>query len=294
VDVLELAESLVDRFRVDLLFPVADTEPITSFVKAHDYLHWPDFDRVLFHEAWQHVPPHGAFVDVYHAARGIREARVRRRKILLPVWEDDDPLALALLAMIGRYPAPSSRVPDYEEMLAQILGIERLVIQSTDPVPPEIRTRLTPSRLTAVDLDADEPGPDNGIYVGDADNLEDLVNFWNIRAAGAGLVFYDPRHAARLTSVLDSHRRWLASVPARPWQRDGAISIYRREQLREAPVPEELGRVLSYSVGPVSWNGLNIKPALRYWEERPALGSVDESEHRPSLTFALPEKPVRY
>ena len=199
--------------------------------------------------------------------KSIREARVRKRKLLLPGWEDEDPLSLVLLAMVGRYPRPTSSVPDYEEMLGRILGTERLVLGRNDPVPADIRRRLTPSRLTAVDLDADERGPDNGVYVGDADNFEDLVNFWNIRAAGAGLVFYDPRHATRLTPLLDSHRRWLASVPARPWQRDGAISIYRREEQREAPTPEELGAVLSYSVGPDSWNGLNIKPALRHWEE---------------------------
>jgi hypothetical protein len=292
VDARELAEHLVDRFQVDLLFPVADTEPITSFVKAHDYLHWPDIDRVLFYEAWQHVPPHGAFVDVYHAARSLREARGRKRKVLLPVWDDDDPLAMVLLALVGRYPAPSSRVPDYEGMLDQILGTEKLMLRTTDPLAPEISTRLTPSRLTTVDLNADEPGPDNGVYVGEADNFDDLVNFWNIRAAGAGLSFYDPRYAARLTGLLDAHRRWLASVPARPWQQDGAIWIYRRDQLREVPTPEELGRVMARSVGPVNWNGLNIKPALPYWEERPALASIDESERRPSLTFALPDKPV--
>jgi hypothetical protein len=288
----ELAEYLVDRFRVDLLFPIANTEPIASFVNAHDYLHWPDFGKVLFHEEWQHVPPRGAFVDVYHAARSIREARVRKRKLLLPEWEDDDPLSLVLLAMAGRYPEPSSSAPNYEEMLSQILGTERLAVGPTDPIPAEIRTRLTPSRLTAVDLEADEPGPDNGVYVGDSGDFEDLVNFWNIRAAGASLVFYDPGHAARFTPLLESHRRWLGSVPARPWQRDGAISIYRREGLREVPTPEELGRVLPYSIGPVNWNGLNIKPALRYWEERPTLGSVDESESRASLTFALPDKPL--
>ena len=237
-------------------------------------------------------PPLCAFVDIYHAARSIREARVRRRKLLLPTWQDDDPLAAVLLATVGSYPGPSSSVPDYEKMVSEILGTETVVLGPTDPVPPEIRTRLTPSRLTTVDLEADEPGPDNGIYVGDADNFEDLVNFWNIRAAGAGLVFYDPRQAARLTPLVDSHRQWLASVRARPWQRDGVISIYRREELREAPTPEELGGVLSYSIGAVNWNGLNIKPALRYWEERPALGSVDDSGHRPSLTFALPDKPV--
>jgi hypothetical protein len=292
VDVPELAESLIDRFRVDLLFPITGSESITSFVKAHDYLHWPDFNKVLFHEAWEHVPPRAAFVDVYHAARRLRETRARNRKLFLPVWKDDDPLRLPLLAMAGRYPLPSSIVPDYEQMLDSILGIERSVLQRTDPVPPEIRTRLTPSRLTAVDLDADEWGPDNGIYVGEAENFEDLINFWNLRAAGAGIVFYDPRYAARFKPLLESHQRWLASAPARPWQHDGTISIYRREELREAPAPEELGPVMSHSVGAVSWNGLNIKPALRYWDEQPVLGSVDESERRPTLTFALPQKPV--
>jgi hypothetical protein len=98
-------------------------------------------------------------------------------------------------------------VPDYEEMLDQMLGTDRLVVRSTDPVPTQILTRLTPSRLTGVDLDADEAGPDSGIYVGDADNPEDVINFWNIRAAGAGLVFYDPgmprgwRHFSTLTGA---------------------------------------------------------------------------------------------
>ena len=81
-------------------------------------------------------------------------------------------------------------------------------------------------------------------------------------------------------------------MPARPWQRDGAISTYRREDQREAPVPAELGSVLQHRVSATSWNGLNIKPALWHWEEQPVLWSVDEYDNRPSLTFALPRKPV--
>ena len=292
VDRTELAEYLVDRFRVDLLFAVADTDAIAAFVQAHDYLYWPESKQALFDEAWQHIPPRGAFVDVYHPARRLHETRIRRRKLLLHAWEDDDPLGLPLLAMAGAYPSPSPQVPDYEAIVGEILGTERKVLGRTDPVPLEIRTRLTPSRLTAVDLDADDPGPDSGVYVGEGDNFEDIVNFWNLRAAGAELIFYDPKHADRLTALLDAHRRWLVSMPARPWQRDGAISIYRREEQREAPVPAELGRVRGYSVSAASWNGLNIRPALWHWEEQPVLGSVDESDNRPSLTFALPGKSV--
>lgn len=40
------------------------------------------------------------------------------------------------------------------------------------------------------------------------------------------------------------------------------------------------------------WKGLNIKPALRHWEEQPALASVDDTDRLSSLTFALPQKPV--
>jgi hypothetical protein len=52
VDSPELAESLVDRFRVDLVFPVTESESVKSSVKAHDYLPWPEFEKVLFYEAW--------------------------------------------------------------------------------------------------------------------------------------------------------------------------------------------------------------------------------------------------
>src|SRR5215510_8091322 len=148
----ELAENLIDCFRVDLLFPVAETALISSFVGTHNYLHWPRFSKTLFHEAWQHIPPRSALVDVYHPARALREARGRRRRLLLPAWGEADPLAMVFLAMLGRYPPPSTAIPDYQEMLTRILGTEELALQPDAPVPPDLRTRLTPSRLTAVGL----------------------------------------------------------------------------------------------------------------------------------------------
>jgi hypothetical protein len=49
-------------------------------VKAHDYLRWPEFGRPqLFHERWEHRPPYGALVDVYHTARRIHEEEIADR-----------------------------------------------------------------------------------------------------------------------------------------------------------------------------------------------------------------------
>ena len=292
VDSPELAEALVDRFRVDLLYPVAGTPSIQGFIKAHDYLIWPDFGPTLFHEGWEHIPPHAAFVDVYHVARRLRESRIHRRKALLITCEDNDPLGTVVLAMAGGYPAPSNTTPDYAEILLHFLGVEIVALRGDEMVPAALRTRITPSRLTTFDLYGDRSSPDHGVYFGDAGNFDDLVNFWNLRAAGSRLVFFDPREAQRLGELLEAHKRWLGSIPARPWQEGGAITVFGR-QVREQPNLSAIGeKVIAHSVDVVSWNGLNIKPALRHWKEQSVLGSVDESERVPSVTFPLPKKPV--
>jgi hypothetical protein len=292
IDAPRLAESLIDCFRVDLLFPVASSNAVQDFVKSRRHLMWPELNASLFYGAWQHVPAHAAFVDVYHAARRIRESRAKRKKLLVLDWADDDPLGMALEAMAGRYPTPSSDIPDYMDMMEQILGVERVGITSASEVPPEIRTRSTPSRLTAAGLEPDNFGADNGVYVGDADSFDDLVNFWNVRAAGAALIFYDPRYAPRLAKLLGGHKRWLASTPGRPWQQDGTVTVYCRRDKRDELLPTELGRALRHVLSTTSWNGLNIQPPSMHWKEQTALGSVDLLESRHSVTFALPEKPV--
>ena len=58
VDAPELAENLLDRFRVDVLFPLEESEKISGFIKGHDYLRWPEFQKAqLFHERWEDRPP---------------------------------------------------------------------------------------------------------------------------------------------------------------------------------------------------------------------------------------------
>lgn len=168
------------------------------------------------------------------------------------------------------------------EMMKQLLGIERIALDRTLEVPPDIRTRLTPSRLTAAGLEPDDSGADNGVYVGDADSFDDLVNFWNVRAAGAAVVFYDPRYAARLGKLLEMHKRWLASTPGRPWQEDGAVTVYCRKDKRDEPIPVELGNARRHAISTTRWNGLNIRPPSMHWKEQTALGSVDLSESHPS------------
>src|SRR5260370_31408079 len=68
------------------------------------------------------------------------------------------------------------------------------------PVPAEAYKQLTPSALSGFDLWRDRsPNWDHpGLYVGDAGDFTDIVNFWNLRAASLKVLFFDPQHEARL------------------------------------------------------------------------------------------------
>ena len=85
VDDKILAEYLVDLFRVDVLFPVEQTDQLTKFVSAYDYLAWPtEADYQLFHPQWENDPPYAAFVDIDHVAHRLRERERQRDKFVGP------------------------------------------------------------------------------------------------------------------------------------------------------------------------------------------------------------------
>ena len=80
-------------------------------------------------------------------------------------------------------------------------------IDKTAPIPTEVNDHpgvAFPSRHGLRRHYSIRPGWDYaGFYSGTAQDLEDLVAFWNLRAADIRLHFFDPAHAERYT--------WLAS-----------------------------------------------------------------------------------
>jgi hypothetical protein len=291
---------LLDRFRVDVLFPLEETEEIAGFIKSHDYLRWPEFGKPqLFHERWEERPAYGAIVDIYHVARRIREEDIGEGpeppfRGTLYSWEETDPLRDVLLATVGAYPAPSAEVPDYAALFTRALKADTVSLRPEEPLPADINTRLTPSRLSTEELTLEGGGrtEDPGVYVGSANEFADLLSYWNLRACGIELVFFDPQHSARLGPMLEEHKRWLSTLPPKPWRDGGEVAVWGQNRLEGHDLTVIVPRAMRHGVDDAIWNGLNIEPARPCWDEQSVLGSVDESGATPSVTFALPEKPT--
>ena len=298
VDQTKLATYLLDRFRVDFLFPVEKAEPITTFINAHDYLMWPEFDyRRLFCEGWEGRPPYATLADIYHVARRIYEGEIKnsaepRIRASLLSWQADDPLAMVLLATTGAYPPASTTVPSYERLLEERLCAETIQLHPDEPLPAGLNSMLTPSRLCVDELEHDHVPGDPGFYVGSADNFVDLMNFWNLRATGIELIFVDRRYRTRLKPMIEEHHRWLANLRRRRWHEPGSITIWKQNHHEQQDLSFLSSKLISRNAGVLSWNGLNIKTSMAHWPRQSALGSVDESGTTPSVTFPLPEKPT--
>lgn len=298
VDQSELAANLVDLFHIDVLFPIEIVEPIESFVKAYDNLNWPNLRKgQLFHEGWAGHPPYAAFADIYHVARRIHEQEIKdladpRVRASLMSWQPDDPLAMVLLATSGAYQKPSKTVPNYERYLEAFLSAERIQIHTDEALPGDLNRRLTPSRLCAEELQHDHVPGDPGFYVGRADSFVDVLNFWNLRAAGVEVIFVDPQYRSRLNPMIEEHKRWLATL-RRPQPREpGCITIWGKSQPDPQDLPFLGTKTIRNEVDVPSWNGPNIKTSMAHWPRQSVLGSVDESGTVPSVTFSLPTKPT--
>lgn len=121
-------------------------------------------------------------------------------------WEEDDPLADALLLSYGAYPPVSETGVDYNAILFDAtMGIE-LSLNKARPIDPQIMNHPNVGYLARHGLRRHysvRVGGWNlpGFFIGDANNIEELVTFWNLRAADISLYFIDLNHVTELSSL---------------------------------------------------------------------------------------------
>jgi hypothetical protein len=129
-----------------------------------------------------------------------------------------------------------------------------------------------------------------GFCYGDCQDFTDLVTFWNLRASGIEVQFYDPAYRVRLQAMSD---QFLSALRARPTEGrtlNDYIAIYTKSYDAEIDLTPFGVNLVQSAVSLNSWNGLNIKPPVMGFEERSVLGTVSENGGV-AATFELPPKP---
>lgn len=294
---LTLADALIRLYRVDALFPASDTEATKTFIERYDYLPWPlSHDEIFVETTWGKRP---ALVDLSHPIAQLHNEYHRNNptaetSIDLHEWDEADPLSDVFLCTYGAFPPAEDTGVDYRGMTtAQLLG-QRHIIGNGAEMPVPHLGRMSIATLNKTHIQRHHAVQNHwdgaGFYVGHADDLDDLITFWNLRAADIALFFHDPRHSDRTATF---RAFWTAEARKIPsWRRtEERVTLWHR-QGRPIEDAATFGEGLTISgVDGTIWNGLNIAAPIMYFGETSVLAAVGESHGTTNISFALTDTP---
>ncbi len=296
----EEADSLIDSFHADVILPLGDSETIRGFLKRFPYLITPFFLAESF-SGGVTKGNQAQVLDIQNALvylRGRQEWRALKKKgFRVYVWHPDDPLADVFLAQFGMYPSATEDALGYQGIFAKATNAAEFAIDPALPVPAEVLDHPTIASLSRYSLKRhhttrgswDAPG----FFVGDASSLDDLVCYWNLRAADVPLWFVDPKHLDRCRAIIPPWQKRIRETVSRQHDPNEHVVVWsQREDVKE--VREVFGdvRLMTCSISKYSWNGFNVRPPMMYFDQLSTLGVVGREGGAPKVSFSLANKPI--
>jgi hypothetical protein len=298
------AEQLITLFQIDVLYPVGQSPEITAFTTAHQFLRTPRMSGSdLFVADWPSSRMRVTCLDSMNIIDRHWEKDFKARpqgytsQCRLVSWDLADTERELLALSYGYFPTDINLSDDFQTAFVLGMRAGKTTIDPGTPLPEELSSTYTPLLLTAVDLEASGGGHRDwsGIYVGDAKNYDDLLTFWNIRAAGNALTFLPTNAQDRFALTTRAHVAWLDALPNRHPNIENNISI-----VSSTATPQAIDDVVSAfptqkrklicQCDEVVWNGLNILPAEFHFGREQVLGFVDKRQGSYLATVTLPAK----
>ena len=307
VDQLEHAEDLINAFRVDVILPIGDSEPVRSFPTRFPYLIKPFFHDSIFVGTGEYGNPsqvldiHNALV---HLSRKPEWEEIKKRGVRLYRWKPDDPLSDVFLMHLGEYPSAVEVSVDYRELVKKVADATELEIDPVSKLPADTFDHPSISFLSRYGLrphySVHSEWNSPGFYSGDIGNLDDLVTCWNLRAANVSVLFVDPNHLDRYGDTIASWGKAMGQrVSGRRFEFEKSVALWARvddakntqEALNEIMKPFQGKASIVYRVNAGVWRGNAVRPPMMHFGEVSTLGISGSEFGRSTISFALEGKP---
>ncbi len=309
VDNIEQAERIVEVFRADFVVPIGTSEVVRAFPQRFPHLIKPFFHDELFISGNGHRKAHAQILDIHNALVHLRDSTewkaIKEKGLRLYSWDETDPLADTLLMHLGGYPDAADTHLDYRELVKSAGDTVEQRLDRNEPIPGEIFEHPSANLLARFGLTRHYTVQSNwdyqGFYLGDASNLDDLVNCWNLRAADTAIWFIDRNNIPRYAHVIPMWKRITKdALSYRQFEHQRNIAIWARRDGQTESANEQAATLQqSFGEGPytmcgidlTSWNGLNLLAPTMVFGETSQLGVMADSAEKPKVSFVLGDKP---
>jgi len=297
----EQAQSTVKLYGVDLLYPVSDTADVKAFIESQDHIVSFELkDKFIWStdQGWgdQNGQVRSRILDV---VKGLEKyAKDSNNKVLNVQWDPNDPLATLFSLEFGRFPQ-GQHPYNLPVTFKRPFFDKPLNVASSRNLDAGLMLKPAPIHISTLDTDLWDSGygwSSNGIYIGDHENFNDLVHFWNLRASGLDMLFVPMRHVGLYRDVAKIHIARIKDYDEKLKFPNGVGCWYREDVSAEIinVVIQELGadpEVVNHHcrISSALWNGLNVRPAKPYISDKTIIADVEIKYGSPRVTFQLPE-----
>lgn len=300
IDKEDEARQLIESFRLDLIWPLGDSQEIKDFLKKFPHLIRPFYGESIFVKDDKFNSHFAQALDISNAIshwhtkpewKSIKEGGIRDYH-----WQPEDPLADVFLMQFGTYPSPDEIGVDYLEILSQVAETTIYELLPHEQIPPDVTHNASLEIFSRLGLEPHysiRARPDSpGFFVGSADDPEDLVCYWNLRAADIPIWFVDPIHLDRYTKLIPELASSLLSmIEHRLHEWDRRLGVWSRGDIKTAARIFEGMDLICYHIDDNFWSQGIILPPMMYFGDASTLGVMDESEGAPRVNFAFTNKP---
>jgi len=305
----DLANKLVNVFPIDILVPLAETSEIKSFIDKYNWARLPRMYRnsILVKDSYNKGYMKTCVLDISHLLRNLWDkefkfAKDGTSKCAIVSWKASDPYKDLYPLIFGDYPKEIFSF-QYMDSFKKATRAQDINIEPKKNIPALAATVITPIGLTAQLLNSwGGSGLGDGVYVGDHKYFLDVVNFWNIRAAGTYLTFLPKTNSRRFSSYVRSR---LSNINSRGYtfkENRTNVSVWFLDETKDdideirdniKPFVRK-DRVFSFrGTSALSWNGLNIMPSYHALGEASCIADIESKYDKPTVTVHLSDKPIQ-
>lgn len=299
-----IVEELIKFFSIDMFHAVSNSPDVNDIIKEYHYLEGGSgFEHNVFCEGYykQSETVIGYLnsidiIDYFYYSEGLKNlSPTYKSDYSLITWDNNDKLKNLFAILYGYFPEIKNLRYDFRETFLNKLHSKIIKIklnQSVDNL--EIEESICPLLLTGLKLNSTKSSFHtwDGIYVGYADDFEDLLNFWNLRASDIKIKFLPISNIQIFEKYVKSFLLKLDNIPNRISHIKDHIGLYC--QPKNFKIVKEILKNFRARKGYVPraccWNGLNIKPANYYFNKKDITANIDKPYNRYIITMNLPDK----
>lgn len=299
------AKSLIEIFNVDTIFSIDDSIDLDKLYDKYSQIRYAQWIGHLnfLDEDWQVKGRKSYCLDILNIIDHIWNTRThawpsdKKSNYIKVSWDAEDTEARIFPLLFGAFPKPDSV---FEQDFYEGLHSDKTHILPNFDIPSSIIEKKHLIQLTSYQLQTDiQERHTDSLYVGSGSSFEDVLHFWNLRAAGIPVLFCNYNNLKRWSSFIQAYLEKLQErLQRRPVNskfgpdiipvyyyglKDSDIEVFRQSFNVNA-------RFSSRNLKTPRSNRLSfpIKPVAPFLQERVVLANVERENSRYEVSCELP------